>query len=201
MSNQVVTSIEGEHFLYRTLWQVVVRQVEHAEANPKGAFYDHLVAMVFAFHTLEAYLNHVGQKLDPDTWKDERNFFRKEPYRGFDGKVRKVLDLVGIPEPLRDQKPYSSIWVLKDLRDLIAHAKTERIEATYHHRADQMAPFHTPYLTKSVAASASALVWQDVHDFIETVHRHARPLVTDVWFGSEALEGPISHSGGGTRLA
>src|SRR5688572_20133205 len=101
MSTRVQTTVEGERFIHKELWRVVERQLDHAKRIPSGAFYDHLVAMTFAFHTLEAYLNYVGEKLAPDIWKDERNYFRKEPFRGFDGKVRKVLELVGVAEPAR----------------------------------------------------------------------------------------------------
>jgi hypothetical protein len=48
--------------------------------------------MVFGFQTVEAYLNFVGERLAPEIWDDERNYFRREPYRGWDGKLRKVMD-------------------------------------------------------------------------------------------------------------
>ena len=66
MGQRVITSVEGERFIHKELWRVVIRQLEHAKANPSGAFYDDLVAMTFAFHALEAYLNYVGEKLAPD---------------------------------------------------------------------------------------------------------------------------------------
>jgi hypothetical protein len=46
--------------------------------------------MVFAFHTLDAYLNYAGEHLAPEIWQNEGEFFAKQPYRGFDGKIRKV---------------------------------------------------------------------------------------------------------------
>ena len=63
--DMVQTFIEGERFLHRELWRVVERQLNHASVTPKGAFYDDLVAMVFALHTLEAYLNFAGERLAP----------------------------------------------------------------------------------------------------------------------------------------
>src|SRR6476661_401985 len=122
MGAPVRTDIEGSRFLHKELWRVVARQLEHGQSTPAGAFYDDLVAMVFALHALEAYLNYVGEHLAPRIWKDERNFFHNEPYRGFDGKIRKILELTHIAEPERDQRPYSTVWLLKDLRDQISHA-------------------------------------------------------------------------------
>jgi hypothetical protein len=92
-----------------------------------------MAAMVFALHAFEAYLNFVGIRLAPDLWEDEQNFFRKEPYRGFEGKVRKVFELCRLTEPDRLARPYSTIWALKALRDLIAHGKIEVFSQTYAH--------------------------------------------------------------------
>ena len=112
---QVVTTHEGENFTHRLLWCVVARQIENAKAQPNGSLYDDMAAMVFAFHAFEAYLNFLGIRLAPDLWNDERNFFRKEPYRGFEGKVRKISELCQLVEPERQARPYSTIWNLKDL--------------------------------------------------------------------------------------
>lgn len=95
----VVTNIEGEVFLYKELWRVVGRQLDYAIENETGAFYDRLVAMVFSFMVFEAYLNFAGERLDPEIWKDERVFFQKEPYRGFMGKLKFVLERCGGDEP------------------------------------------------------------------------------------------------------
>ena len=133
----VRTSVEGERFLHKDLWRVVERQLDHALGTPRGAFYDDLVAMVFALHALEAYLNFVGERVAPEIWKDEREFFRNVPYRGFDGKVRKVLELVGLAEPACDIRPYSTVWVLKDLRDLIAHAKPMTFVKVIEHSSEE----------------------------------------------------------------
>ena len=62
----VRTSVEGERFLHKDLWRVVERQLDHALGTPRGAFYDDLVAMVFALHALEAYLNFVGERVAPE---------------------------------------------------------------------------------------------------------------------------------------
>src|SRR5438045_8862402 len=141
MGQRLMTSVEGERFIHKELWRVVIRQLEHAKANPSGAFYDDLVAMTFAFHALEAYLNYVGEKLAPDIWKNERSFFSKQPFRGFDGRIRKVFELVGLPEPARDARPYSSVWLLKGLRDLMAHGKVERIASPFKHDQPEEPPW------------------------------------------------------------
>jgi hypothetical protein len=194
MTARARTTVEGTRLLHRELWRVVGRQLDQGVAQPRGAFYEDLVAMVFALHTLEAYLNYVGELLAPQIWANERKYFSKNPFRGFDGKVRKVLELVGLPEPDRDLRPYSTVWSLKDLRDTIAHARPERFSGTYEHPGDADMPFQTTPLD-SVATRANAeMARLDITQFIEAIHTAAKPRVTDVWFGSVALEGPRQYS-------
>ena len=196
------TLVEGERFLHKDLWRVVERQLEHAAAVPTGAFYDDLVSMVFALHALEAYLNFVGERIAPEIWKDEREFFRKEPYRGFDGKMRKVLEIAGVSEPPRDVRPYSTVWLLKDLRDLIAHAKPMRFGNVIEHDSnDEPSLLHSP-LRDVVTRDNALRARDDVRAFTDSIHAAAVPrLKGDVWFGESAFGGTFQYSSGHTTLA
>lgn len=196
------TLVEGERFLHKDLWRVVERQLDHAAAIPRGAFYDDLVAMVFALHALEAYLNFVGERIAPETWKDEREYFRKEPHRGFDGKVRKVLELVGIAEPLRDVRPYSTVWLLKDLRDLIAHGKSIRFSGVVEHGMDEDPSLFQSPLRDVVTHENAQRARDDVRAFADTIHAAAIPkLKHEIWFGLSAFGGTFQYSSGHSTLA
>ena len=198
---KVRTTTEGERFLHKDLWRVVERQLEHAEGTPKGAFYDDLVAMVFVSHALEAYLNFVGGRVAPELWKNEREFFRKEPYRGFDGKVRKVLELVELPEPSRDSRPYSAVWLLKDLRDRIAHAKPMTFCTVVEHSADDEPSMLRSPLRDIVSNENARRARDDIREFIDSVHKAATPKVSDMWFGDAAFGGTLQYSSRGSTLA
>ena len=78
------TTSDGERFVHRELWQVVVGQLDQAK-DKSGSFYNHLVAMVFAFHTLEAYVNFNVEKLRP-----EMLVFRRGHFPSFDKKLQEV---------------------------------------------------------------------------------------------------------------
>jgi hypothetical protein len=80
------TTSEGETFPHRLLWEIVEEEAKLASEREQDWSKPALVAMVFAFHTVEAYLNFVGERLASKVWEDERNYFRKEPYRGREGK-------------------------------------------------------------------------------------------------------------------
>ena len=198
---KVRSEIEGERFIHKELWRVVERQLEHSKRTPTGAFYDDLVAMVFAFHAFEAHLNYVGGILAPEVWKDERNYFRSEPYRGFDGKVRKVLQLAGVAEPDRAVRPYSTVWLLKDLRDLMAHGKVEKFAAVIEHAAGTEANRMPSTLDPMVTAENAQLAHDDILAMSQLIHDAAHPKVEDVWFGRHAYKGAIQHGQGSTRIA
>src|SRR5438093_9995333 len=120
------TSFDVLEFLHRELWQIVQDQARISEGREQEWFRPTLAAMVFAFHTVEAYVNYVGEKLAPEIWADERNYFRKEPFRGWKGKLRKVLELAGM-EWTPNEPPLRTVLELRNLRDLIAHGKSERL--------------------------------------------------------------------------
>lgn len=187
------TTVEGESLLHRQLWRVVELQAGLSAERTAGSFYANLVAMVFAFHTIEAYLNFVGERLAPEIWQDERNFFRKEPYRGFDGKLRKVLELVGFPwfEPV--PRPLKTVLELKDLRDIITHAKPEKLTKPIYHPDNTEPPWIVSTLNQLVTEQTRSAAISDVEQFLEHVHSLALPKVKDAWFGSKALRGPLQY--------
>jgi hypothetical protein len=193
------TSIDGEFFLHKELWRVVGRQIEHAAANPQGALYDDLVAMVFASHALEAFLNCAGDRLAPDFWKNERQHFRAT---GFAGKLQKVLELCGIAEPAKDSRPYKTVWELKALRDRIAHAKPEKFAETFDHPDPVELPIYRAPLDGLVTHEAALRAAEDIKAVAELIHAAAKEKVEggDPWFQTSALEGALYHSTGGTTV-
>jgi hypothetical protein len=126
------TTYEGIWYTHRLLWQIVEEQAELARKRDREWVNFGLVAVTFAFHALEAYVNFAGEHLSPALWADEQNSFRKDPYRGWKGKLRKVLELTNVPwEP--DVRPLKTVIELQELRDSIAHGKAERFSGTADH--------------------------------------------------------------------
>jgi hypothetical protein len=197
---EILTTYEGENYSHRWLWQVVARQIENAEARPAGAMYDDMAAMVFALHAFEAYLNFLGTRLAPDVWSDEQNYFRREPYRGFEGKVRKVFELCRLAEPDRIVRPYRTIWALKGLRDLIAHGKIEAVSQTYAHDVSVEPPFFHGQFDHLVSHAKAMEAKEDTHDVALKLHQAARPQVSDSWFGDRPFDGPVGHATGSSQL-
>lgn len=196
------TEFEGEEFTHRLLWRIVKEQAEEAEVRTEGWFSPGLVAHVFGYHTVEAYLNYVGERIAPGEWKDERSYFKKEPYRGALGKLRKVMDLTAVPWKPED-RPLATILKLKDIRDLIAHGKPEKFSGEVFHPMETLAPYPVSGFHRVVESKDTLnVLLQDVEAFLDEIQKRARPLlkVRDVSFGESALRGPSSHCSLSTRL-
>ncbi len=63
------TEFAGEEITHRLLWQIAKEQVEEGLERETGWFNPSVVARVFAYHTVEAHLNYVGERIAPEIWE------------------------------------------------------------------------------------------------------------------------------------
>jgi hypothetical protein len=167
------TTFDGEEIVHRLLWTIVKEQAEETEKRAEGWFYPGIVARVFAYHTIEAYLNYVGERIAPEIWEDEWNYFRKDPYRGAVGKLRKVMDLVGMSWT-PDDRPLKTVLALKEVRDLIAHGKPEKLRGEVIHPLDTQAPYPFSALHNiATPKDVLSVVMPDLEGFLHSAARKA----------------------------
>lgn len=188
---------EGVEFTHRLLWQVVEDQARLASERERDWFGPALVAMVFAFHAVEAYANFAGEHLAPDIWADERNYFRKQPYRGWQGKLRKLFELVEM-DWAPDEPPLKTLLRLKALRDAIAHGKSQRFTHDSHPAPtdDGMPWLPTSDIRALVTPKGKLLeTLNDVTHLMDEIHRRVAPHVDDPFFKASALHGPTAWIG------
>jgi hypothetical protein len=91
---KVETTINGELYTHKLLWKCYFQQVEAANEaykNSDSSYYFELSAMLLAYLTFESYINFLGDRLAPEIWKSEKDFFNNSPYKGIDGKLRNYL--------------------------------------------------------------------------------------------------------------
>lgn len=196
------TVYDGEEIIHVLLWRVVNEQNKETQERKEGWLYPSMVTRVFAYHTVEAYLNYVGERIAPEIWQDERNFFRNEPYRGALGKLRKVMDLVGLPW-IPSDRPLKTVLELKEIRDLIAHGKTEKLRAELIHPQNTEPAYPVSTLRECLASKDElAKALPDVEEFLNSIHRRAGSLlkVQDDWFGEDALQMPAWYVNGTTSI-
>jgi len=193
-----VEEIEAEDYLHREAWRVVNRQIEYAEANPGGALYDDLVAMMFAYHSFEGYLNFVGEKIAPDLWKEERRQFGDT---GIAGKLGAICVRCEISIPEKGRRPYSTVTQLKKLRDSMAHPKTYKTSQKTEFLEGKTPPlFRRSYLARLVNHTKAIRARDDVKFIADRIHSAAVNRFPTSRLGNDAFEGMFGMGSSTTRL-
>lgn len=190
---QFIEESEGEEYLHRETWRVVKRQFDRPEDSKKGRMYDDLVAMVFASHTIEGYLNFIGDKILPDLWKNEREEFSKT---GIPGKLAALVKACGLEPFDKGRRPYSTVQALKKLRDCIAHPKTQKPKSSKVYSEGKEPPmFRKTYLETLISREKAERARDDVRDIVARIHAAAVARFPKLHLGDDGLEGIISmHS-------
>lgn len=83
-----------------------------------GINFEYMACLTMLAFTFEAKINFLGHKLIKNAWKERQSF---------NDKVTEVLNYLKV-NPDWTIRPYSSVSMLKNFRDLIAHGKPVEIE-------------------------------------------------------------------------
>lgn len=189
---------EGEEYLHKATWEVVKRQIAHAEATPKGSLYDDLVAMVFAFQCIEGYLNFVGEKVAPDLWANERVTFKDT---GLTGKLAAICERCGLSRLEKGKRPFATVAELRKLRDRVAHPKIQRFRKTIEFMESKSPPLLAkPYLATLVSHKKAIRAGHDIKLIADEIHAAALAAFPHAPLGCDALEGIHSMHTSTTRL-
>jgi hypothetical protein len=196
------TTIIGELYTHKLLWRCCLRQVEEAEKAAEesyGSFYFEITAMLMAYMTFESYLNFLGDRLAPDIWENERDFFNKKPYKGIEGKLKKILEIIKCTELKKGAKPYQTIIKLRHLRDYLSHGKPDKYTKTIMHRKGEAPNLFHSNLDRIAPLGAMKSSIEDVEAFINWLHEKAKKVGDEFWLDRSALDGIIESSFGDTR--
>jgi hypothetical protein len=193
----VKTSISGELFIHKILWECCERHCQTAEkanAEKTGPIYYELTAMLMAFLTYEAYINFLGERVAPEAWKNERVFFNRHPYRGIAGKLKKICETCNIRDFEIGKRPYQTVVELCQLRNYLSHGKPDKYEKEIKHSRDNEPVLFHSSLYDFVTPTKVKRARKDVRAFIEFLHSSASPYVADPMFGDKPLGGIIEHA-------
>jgi len=195
------TTIKGELFTHKILWECCelnCQAAEKAAAEKTGTIYWELTEMLMAYLTYEAYINFLGDRVAPEAWRNEREFFNNDPYRGIAGKLKKITEVCYIRDLKKGERPYQTVNELCKLRDYLSHGKPDKYEIEIaHSRRNQPSLFHSN-LYELVTPEKMKRALEDVKSFIDFLHHTAAPYVKDTLFGDKPLDGIIEHSAGDT---
>ncbi len=93
--------------------------LENARATEEGQFFNSMNTLVYSAFALEAFFNHIGQHLFDDWEETERKIPKYK-------KLKKIRKKLGINSDLKVE-PYKSVRDVFNLRDSLAHGRTEII--------------------------------------------------------------------------
>ena len=195
---QFIEEFEGEEYLHKETWQVVKRQFDRPDDSRMGTMYDDLVAMVFASHTLEGYLNFIGSTILPEVWKNERKEFKKT---GITGKLAAILAECGLEPFDKGCRPHSTIKALKTLRNSIAHPRTCKPKSSTVYSEGKEPPlFPKTYLATLVSHEKAERARDDVRCIVDRIQAAAVAKFPKLRLGDDGLEGIISQHTHHTKL-
>jgi len=187
---------EGEEYLHKEAWRVVARQFERPDDPRKGAMYDDLVAMVFASHTLEGYLNFLGDKLLPKVWQNEREIEGR-----LEGRLTLILRECGLPNFDKGRRPFATVAALTKLRNGMAHPKTHKPKASKIYSEGKEPPlFPKTYLETLVSHDKAMRARDDVRFIVDRIHAAAVAKFPALHLGDDGLGGIMSQHSHGVRL-
>jgi hypothetical protein len=190
--HRVAQEPESDEYLLKEAWQVVKRHIQYAEAIPQHASNEDLVAMIFAFHTMEGYLNYVGQKIAPELWKNERATFKP----GLSGKLNAVYERCGIGRPNPGRRPYSTLSELKNLWDRMAHRQRRRPRGPIESLTHKPSPsFASSRLASVVSHRMAVKARDDVKRIVDEINSAAIGRFPQARLGTDVLEDAQSPRG------
>ena len=126
--------------------------------DEQGIAFDHMAFLVISAFAFEARINFIGKKLVPD-WK-ERSAFHK--------KVSTILSKVGITQKL-NQRPFSTLNTIKDLRDTLAHGKPDEKSIDEEVTIEQNASWERMTLTAEWQQYCTLEFMRIVHEDLNTI--------------------------------
>ena len=124
-----LTRFEEVTYSHRRLWLAASRLADQADESPLHNWYSYLASQLLSFFAMEGLLNHIGEELCGDVWKDERRFFAGPEYQGTLGKFDHLAEELGL-ELDKSCRPYQSLKSLAKLRNDMVHPRTEISEGT-----------------------------------------------------------------------
>ena len=165
-----------------------------ARKQPKGAKYPDMACCLMAYLAYEAYLNLLLDRLDPETWSNERRFFSQGEFRGTEGKVRWIAKLCGDFEINKGTCPYQTIQNLSGLRDRMVHAKPVTYSETTVHHEDTEPDWWPHAAYPEIDPDYAHRALEDVEAFMEYVHDKVKDRLKDPMLKAGALKGPAAYA-------
>jgi hypothetical protein len=115
--------IKGVVYPHEYLWRASSKSLAMAKTNDMEQYYLLLQSLLTAYLAFEAFINLLGECLDPDVWKNEKSFFNQKPYYGIEGKIKRLAEKLPNFIFEKGKRPYQTIKKVGKFRTLVVHGK------------------------------------------------------------------------------
>lgn len=174
---------------YAEMWRVSFELLRKAKEDRKGSYYQFMASLIFTAFTLEAYLNHIGQRIFA-CWNDLE---RLSPSK----KLNVIAEKLGVAKD-DSKRPFQTVSSLFKFRNDVAHGKSVQLKSEDQIRVidDKFDDYmHDPLETrwqKYCTLKNAERAREDVEKIIKLLHEVSG--ITDdmlfnvgMWFGSSTL--------------
>lgn len=179
---------------YEFLWGACQKSMNDAKATDGSPWYYYFTAMTMAYFCYEAFLNHLLHYIAPTEWANEKEYFSRAPYKGTEGKLKKVCEVSGIEFPNKGDTQYQQILLLKELRDFVAHGKTEQYSAVVEANSGQEATEVKSRLYELVTKKNAERAIPLLREFIITINKKVKDKTYCENLALHPLQGCAGHA-------
>jgi DNA primase large subunit len=174
---------------YAEMWHASFMLLQRARENRRGSYYQFMASLIFTAFTLEAYLNHIGQRIFA-CWNDLESLSPSK-------KLNVIAEKLGVAKD-DSKRPFQTVSSLFKFRNDVAHGKSvqlkseDQIRIIDHNFDDYMyEPLETRWQNYCSLKNAER-AREDVEKIIKLLHGMSG--ITDdmlfnvgMWFGSSTL--------------
>jgi len=191
--------IKGVAYPHEYLWRASKKSLTMVETNGREQYYLLMQSLLTAYLAFEAYINFLGECLDPDAWRNEKTFFNQQSYYGIEGKIKRLAEKLPNFVFEKGKRPYQVIKKVGKFRTLLVHGKPYRYEKEVPDEGSKTDMFEfiwDEYLSlKNVKKSREA-----IKEFCESLRSEANTILDETeppYQLYPAFEGPLAFSEGG----
>ena len=185
---KVLVEKERNVTTYADMWHTSLILLEKGQKEPQGSFHQIMASLVFTAFTLEAYLNHIGEKLF-SCWNDLE---RLSPTK----KINVIAEHLNVKVDY-GKRPWQVMNELFQFRNDIAHGKSKKEKFRDIVPIEQHDPFAQPWFVqtsweKYCTEKNAIRARKDVEQIVQVFHKTARfeddyPFTSGFQTGSETL--------------
>lgn len=191
--------IKGTAYPHEYLWRASSKSLAMAETNDSKQYYLLMQSLLTAYLAFEAFINFLGECLDPNAWKNEKTFFNQHAYYGIEGKIKRLAEKLPGFIFKKGERPYQIIKTVAKFRTLLVHGKPYHFEKEVPDEGSETDMYEFIWdehvSLENVRKSRGA-----IKEFSESLRSEACTILEEPsHLLSPAFEGPLADSEGVTK--